>query len=114
MKISQFFLHLGVDKCDQVWYNKGGDQRAADGGQGPNFRSDTPIWNFFATSSGLHMAPNFPEKWTRSVHMVFIFIISYFFIKVKCPIGSRSDLSYAPDLLVNPIGLQLQKNYDII
>jgi hypothetical protein len=46
--------------------------------------------------------------------MVFIFIIPYFFIKVKCPIGSRSDLSYAPVLLVNPIGLHLQKNFDII
>ena len=68
MKFSQLFLHLGVDKCGQVWYNKGGVQRAADEGQGPNFRSDTPIWNFFATSSDFAYAPDFPEKWPRPAY----------------------------------------------
>ena len=59
-KFLEFFFEIILDKCGNLWYNKGGVQRAVDSSPGPIFRSDTPIWNFFAQSSGLHMAPILP------------------------------------------------------
>ena len=40
-----------------------GVQRAGNDSGGPNFRSDTPICNFSATSSDFPYAPGFPVKW---------------------------------------------------
>ena len=84
-------------------------QRAALGRNSPTFRSDTPICEIFATSSDFHMASNFPESQPNrppigpaayapliyvkrfprrgpiGKKMFFIFIIPYFFIKVKSP-----------------------------
>ena len=57
-----FLFILPIDKCFDLWYNRGGVQRALDGRQGPNFRPANPIWNFFATSSDSHMALNSPEN----------------------------------------------------
>ena len=57
-----FLFILPIDKCLDLWYNRGVVQRALDGRQGPNFRPANPIWNFFATSSDSHMASNFPEN----------------------------------------------------
>lgn len=57
-----FLFILPIDKCLDLWYNRGVIQRALDGRQGPNFRPLNPIWNFFATSSGPHMAFIFPEN----------------------------------------------------
>ena len=59
-----FLFILPIDKCLDLWYNRGVVRRALDGRQGPNFRPANPIWNFFATSSDSHMASNSPENQT--------------------------------------------------
>lgn len=59
---SIFLFILPIDKCLDLWYNRGVVQRALDGRQGPNFRPANPIWNFFATSSDSHMALDSPEN----------------------------------------------------
>ena len=49
-KTSLIFFIILLDKCGPVWYNRGGDQRAADGRQGPSFRSFTPYGKFSVES----------------------------------------------------------------
>lgn len=61
-KNSPIFFVLPLDKCGRMWYNKEGVQRAGNGSEGPNFRSDTPICKFFATSSDFSYALDFPVK----------------------------------------------------
>lgn len=45
-----FCAKLLLDKCGPVWYNRGGDQRAALGCSGPSFRSFTPYGKFSVES----------------------------------------------------------------
>ena len=49
-KTSLIFYIIPLDKCGPMWYNRGGDQRAADGRQGPSFRSFTPYGKFSVES----------------------------------------------------------------
>ena len=45
-----FCVKLPLDKCGPMWYNRGGDQRAALGCSGPSFRSLTPYGKFSVES----------------------------------------------------------------
>ena len=49
-KTSLIFFIIPLDKCGPVWYNRGGDQRAALGCSGPSFRSFTPYGKFSVES----------------------------------------------------------------
>ena len=59
----QFFLcKLPIDKPASMWYNGSGDQRAADGRQGPFSRSHTPYAKFLRLLATFHMRPIFPKS----------------------------------------------------
>ena len=47
-----------------VWYNRGGIKRAADEGEGPNFRPRTPYANFSVLLASFPYAHFFPENQT--------------------------------------------------
>ena len=56
-----FLCKLPIDKCRGLWYNGGGDQRAALGSADPNSRSVPTYGIFHMHPAALHMRPVFPQ-----------------------------------------------------
>lgn len=56
-----------LDKCGPLWYNRIEIKRAADEGEGPNFRPHTPYANFSVLLASFPYAHFFPENSTPYV-----------------------------------------------